>query len=209
LRRQVLNGELQPGAHFLVQQLADMLQISRTPLREALIRLEEDGLVEVVPRHGIRIAQLSIPDMDEIYMILIGLEPIAAALVAERGCSEAEMETLISSTQEMEERLEKGDIENWARADALFHLTIVRACGNKRLGDIILKCWDQVTRARMFTLRVRGPYQPRQSAVEHRQVIEAIQNKDPERAAEVFRTHRTRGGREQIEILRELGINQF
>src|SRR6201999_1447708 len=71
LRRKVIDSELAPGSHILEQELAIMLGVSRTPLREALVRLENEGLVEIVPRHGIRIIPMSVADMKEIYQVLV------------------------------------------------------------------------------------------------------------------------------------------
>lgn len=208
LREMIVDSRLPPGSQHLEQRLADSLQISRTPVREALIRLQNDGLVEVIPRHGARILPISVGDMEEIYMILVGLEPIAAARLAQNGASPAQLDALRGATRDMENALEAGDLEGWARADETFHLTIVNACENARLGEIIMNCWTQVKRARRFTLRLRDPSHPRLSAIEHHRVIDAIANRDPDLAGDIFRNHRSRGLREQIEVLNTLGITE-
>src|ERR1700755_940392 len=82
LRRKVIDSELAPGSQILEQELAIMLGVSRTPLREALVRLENEGLVEIVPRHGVRIIPMSVADMKEIYQVLVSLEGAAAAALA-------------------------------------------------------------------------------------------------------------------------------
>lgn len=208
LRDRIVDGRLPPGSQHLEQSLADTLGLSRTPVREALIRLHNDGLVEVIPRHGARILPISVADMEDIYMILVGLEPIAASRLAERGATAAELDALLAATQVMEAALEAGNLETWAQADETFHLTIVNACGNQRLADIIMNSWLQVKRVRRLTLRLRDPSHPRLSAIEHHRVIEAIAARDADLAADIFREHRARGGREQIEVLTSLGISQ-
>jgi DNA-binding GntR family transcriptional regulator len=202
----VLNGELAPGTQILEQELAEMVGMSRTPVREALIRLQSDGLVEVVPRHGVRIVPMSLTDMHDIYMILVGLEPVAASLAAERGVSEEELAVLIRATEAMESALDRDDMEGWALADEEFHLAVMHQSGNSRLTAIVTNTWDQVHRARQLTIRLRHPNQPRRSVQEHFQLIEAIRNRDAVAAAEIFRDHRLRGVKEQLEVLKTLGL---
>jgi len=94
LRRRILDNAYPPGHQVLEQALAEELGISRTPLREALIRLQKEGLVEVIPRHGMRVLPVSPADMKEIYEILSALESMAAALAAKRRPSDAELAPL-------------------------------------------------------------------------------------------------------------------
>lgn len=206
LRAMVLNGELAPGTQILEQELAEMVGMSRTPVREALIRLQSDGLVEVIPRHGVRIVPMSLSDMHDIYMILIGLEPIAASLAAERGVSEEDLEVLIRTTEAMDSALDRNDMEGWALADEEFHLAVLHQSGNSRLAAIVTNTWDQVHRARQLTIRLRPPSQPRRSVQEHFELIDVIRNRDAAAAAEIFRNHRLRGATEQLEVLKTLGL---
>src|SRR5690606_22028140 len=129
---------------------------SRTPVREAFVRLQQEGLLEIVPRHGARIAALSPADMREIYDVLMSLEPTAAELLAARQPDRAELSSLIASCDAMEAAL-KGtpDLQAWAMADETFHLSLARLCGNRRLAGMIMQVWDQAHRARMFTLSLR------------------------------------------------------
>ena len=99
LRLRILNDELPPGAQALEQEIADALGISRTPVREALIRLEKEGLVEVLPRRGMRVLPLSPTDMREIYELLYSLEPTAAARMAAQSCSRMDQKSLNSNSR--------------------------------------------------------------------------------------------------------------
>jgi DNA-binding GntR family transcriptional regulator len=209
LRQKVIDSELTPGSQLLEQELAIMLGVSRTPIREALVRLQNEGLVEVIPRHGVRIVPMSISDMKEIYEILISLEPMAAELIATRGPSEEELAQLEAACERMTETLDRDEIEQWSLADEDFHLKIIRLCGNKRLADAVIKCWDQVHRARNFTLRLRPHPQPRKSIEEHYEIIDAIRRGDGASANALFRKHRERGMREQIDILKTFRIHQI
>ena len=209
LRKRILDSELAPGSHILEQELAVMLGVSRTPVREAVIRLQNEGLLEIVPRHGVRIVPIAVSDMREIYDVLISLEPRAAELLAARGASSKELERLKASCEKMTDTLRRGEMEQWALADEEFHLGIVQLSNNRRLVDIVLNCWDQVHRARYFTLRLRQHPQPSKSIEEHYEIIEAIRQGDANAARRLYRRHRERGLREQIDVMTAFRIHQI
>lgn len=91
IKRRILDNEMPAGFQALEQELAELLEMSRTPVREALVRLADEGMVEVRPRHGMRVLPLSSADMREIYQILASLESTAAALAAENGLSAGQL----------------------------------------------------------------------------------------------------------------------
>lgn len=207
IKGKILDNELPPGSQFLEQQLVEMCGVSRTPVREALIRLHDEGLVAIVPRRGVRILPLELPDMQEIYEVLASLEATAVALVARRRPGEAELEPFDRACRDMAAALERDDLDAWARADEEYHLHLLRLCGNRRLAGMVMQCWDQAHRARIFTLRLRP--KPHRSVEEHAAVVEAIRRGDADAARELYRRHRERGGREQMEILRRHGLHKF
>ena len=209
IRQKVLDSELAPGSQILEQELAVMLGVSRTPVREAVIRLQSEGLLEIIPRHGVRIVPVAVSDMREIYDVLISLEPRAAELLAARGASPEELSVLEASCCRMTDALGRGEMEEWALADEEFHLGIVRLSGNRRLADIVLNCWDQVHRARYFTLRLRKHPRPSKSIEEHYEIIEAIRRCDAKGASASYRTHRERGLREQVDVMMAFRIHQI
>ncbi len=207
LRQKIMDSELAPGSQLLEQEIALLLGLSRTPIREALIRLQLEGLVQVIPRHGIRIVPTSISDIKEIYEVLISLEPTAASLIASAQ-PPVDVAPLESACNDMTEALERGDMQAWALADEAFHLQLVVLSGNKRLSDIVMTCWDQVHRVRQFTQRLRPHPQPRESIAEHRAIIEAIRSGDAKLAADLYRRHRERGWRDQTSVLKQYRIHQ-
>ncbi len=207
IKEKILDNELPPGGWFLEQELARMCGVSRTPVREALIRLQEEGLVAIVPRHGVRILPLELADMQEIYEVLASLEPTAVALVAARRPGEEELLPLDAACRDMALALASDDLEGWARADEDYHLHLLQLCGNRRLAGMVMQCWDQTHRARIFTLRLRP--KPLRSVEDHVAVLDAIRRGDADGARELHRRHRERGGREQLEILRRHGIDRF
>ena len=208
LKQSILDNHYPPGAQILESEVAAELNASRTPVREAFVRLQQEGLLEIVPRHGVRISALSPGDMREIYEILMSLEPTAVELLAARRPDRAELASLIAACDAMEAALgDEPDLQAWAAADEAFHLNLARLCGNKRLAAMIMQVWDQAHRARMFTLSLRPL--PLQSTAEHRAVVEAILSGDGERARDIYHAHRKRGGSELTTIIERHGIQRL
>jgi DNA-binding GntR family transcriptional regulator len=207
LKSRILDSEYAPGTFLLEGRAADDLQVSRTPVREAFVRLEQDGLLELVPRHGARISALSPSDMREIYEVLTSLEPTAAELLARRRPSAEDVPDLVEACRRMGEALERPDLRAWAAADAAFHRSLAEHCGNARLADMIMTVWDQSHRARMFTLSLRPL--PRQSTREHRAILKAILAGKGDRARELYRAHRQRGGHELMSIIEAHGFQRL
>ena len=114
LRRRILANEMPAGTQYLEQALADELGMSRTPVREALIRLSDERLVEVKPRHGARVLPVSASDMAEIYELLTSLEAIAARRVAERGLGAPQLKRLDDAVHGMDQALERNDLTAWS-----------------------------------------------------------------------------------------------
>lgn len=188
LRTMIFSGVLPPGSDHLEAELAERLGLSRTPVREALTRLEGQGLVTIRPRRGARIVGLSPADMNDIYQVLTALEAAAAGLAAARALPEEELAPMTAATDAMDAALEVGDLEAWAAGDDAFHAGLVAASGNPRLVEATQLYGDQVRRARMMTLRLRPP--PYRSNTEHRAVLAAIRSGDAATAEKLHRQHR-------------------
>lgn len=195
LRQMIFSGELPPGSDHLETELADQLGMSRTPVREAALMLQAQGLVEMRPRRGIRIRPVSSKDMAEIYDILTELESLAAARAAEVGYSRHELTTLENAIGEMDRALEENDLRTWAQADDRFHRELVRLGRNTRLSMIVSVMRDQVRRARATTLFIRP--RPSQSNDDHRAVYQAIADGDAQIAHDLHHAHR-RGARDLL-----------
>lgn len=207
IRRRILDNAYPPGHQALESELAEQLGISRTPVREALIRLQKEGLVEVVPRHGMRVLPVSPADMAEIYTVLTALECAAAELVAARGPSAAELKPLIEATRDMDRALKADDLDAWAAADERFHRTLAELAGNRMLLETIGNFWDRAHRARMVTLRLRP--KPVNSTREHTQLVERLRAGDARGAVDVNRAHRARASRELLELFERLRVQQL
>ncbi|MEM7170569.1 MAG: GntR family transcriptional regulator [Pseudomonadota bacterium] len=206
LREMIMNNRLPAGSSHLESELAEMLDMSRTPVREATLVLEAQGLVEVRPRRGIRILPLAAQDMAEIYQILTELEGLAAESAARRDLAPDEIYAVETVLEEMETALESDDREAWASADERFHDLLVNLSGNRRLTMAVNAYNDQVHRARLLTLRLRPL--PLQSNADHREVFEAIKEGDGKRARRIHTAHRTRAMKLITELLAQHGFHQ-
>lgn len=206
MRRRILDNVWAPGFQALEQELAQTLGMSRTPVREALIMLQREGLVKVIPRRGMRVLPVSPADMREIYQVLTALECMAVEIVAQRRPSEDELRALEESTAGMARALEADDLQAWAEADERFHKQLVLLCGNRQLYQTVLNYWDRAHRARMFTLRLRP--KPVQSTREHHALVQRLRAGDVAGAVQVNRDHRERASRELLAIFEHFRLQQ-
>jgi DNA-binding GntR family transcriptional regulator len=179
------------GFQAMEQELADELGVSRTPVREALIRLQRDGLVKVVPRHGMRVLPISLADIQEIYQILTSLEGLAVELAAARQLSPKELDLLERSTRKMNDAHAKSDIKAWAQADEDFHCSLVDLSGNRNLIEVVDNFWSRAKRARLTMLALRKS--TTESTQEHARLVDAIRSGEPAKAREILENHRRRG----------------
>ena len=207
LKRRILDNHLPPGFQAAETAVAKMLNMSRTPVREALVHLEREGLVKIVPRHGMRVLSVSAEQLCEIYQILTALETMVVQILAERKPNSEEVTVLREQVNAMKKALKRGDLEAWAAADERFHELLVSQAGNSRLTEIALMYRDQTHRARAITLRLRPA--PRKSTDHHAEVIEAIARGDVEAAKKIHWDQRTRSYRELTELISRFNITQL
>lgn len=204
LRALIFSGELPGGSNHLESELAEMLGMSRTPVREAAVVLEAQGLLQLQPRKGVRIQPISAEDMREIYEVLTELESLAAANAAEAGYDDSDLAELAAAVEAMEQSTKDGDLDAWAEADDRFHRELVRLGKNSRIVIIAAMMADQVRRARHTTLRMRSL--PVRSNEDHRMVLDAIRKGDADRARSVHRAHRQRARAEIVSLLEKFHI---
>ena len=201
LRELIFSGELSAGSNHLETELAVRLGMSRTPVREAALTLEGQGLLEVRARKGVRILPISIRDMEEIYDVLTVLESAVAAQAAKCGYTDADLAMLGQTISDMEAALSKEDREAWAAADDQFHTELVRLGGNTRVMSIVTRMADQVRRAKAVTLHMRPL--PLQSNEDHRDVLDAIRAGDAARAQSIHQAHRAAAKETLMQLLKQ------
>lgn len=209
LRHAIRESEFPPGHQVSGQELALRFGMSRTPIHEACLRLQEEGLVRILPKRGILICALAPDDMREIFDVIVAIESEAAALAAalEPDRRAALADALDAETARMEDALVAGDLVTRGHADDAFHRVLVENCGNSRFARIMRNVNDQCHRARVITVRMR-PDLPR-SVPEHRAISAAIREGDTEAAFAASRAHRVRARDEILPLIAAYGLKHL
>ena len=132
IRRAILRGELKPGERLMEIQLANKLGVSRTPIREAIRKLELEGLVLMIPRKGAEVAEITRKNMMDVLEVRKALEELAADLACER-IEKVQIEQMREAAKEFERTLKSGDVTKIAEADEKFHDILYFATNNRRL----------------------------------------------------------------------------
>src|SRR5688572_21894445 len=178
---------LAPGLPLSEVGLSKMLGISRTPVREALQQLAQEGLVQVIPGRAVTVASRSVKDVLDVIHLRSLLEPELARLVAESALPE-HIQQLQETIQLMERALAEADYSAWSKADAVFHETMHTACPNPLLGETIVLLRNRVHHLANTDSRT-NPARLVACTAEHRRVVEAVTNRDAEEAESAMRDH--------------------
>jgi DNA-binding GntR family transcriptional regulator len=205
VRGAIRNLGLRPGQTVLEREVADALGLSRTPVREALVRLEADHLVRLIPRRGFAVLPVDAEDMRRIYEVVEGLEGMAVLLAAERHSAD-DLAKLDESLRRQEEALEAEDLVAWTRADERFHEQLLDASGNAHLHRLLDPYTDHLHRVRLYTIRRRP--KPAKSTAEHRAVLEIIRMGNGRAARELHQSHWQRVREEIVGILHTMGMHK-
>lgn len=186
LRRAILKGELKPGERLMEIALADKLGVSRTPIREAIRKLELEGLVVMAPRKGAKVASITERDLNDVLEVRKGMEVLAISLACKRITGE-ELEKLETIEQSFQKLIESGNLTELAEMDVKFHDTIYQATNNQRLVQLLNNLREQMYRYRMEYLKdiaVR-----RTLAEEHKAICRALRERDEQQAEEYVSIH--------------------
>lgn len=203
IREAIINGTLKPRERLMEIQLAEELGVSRTPVREALRKLELEGFIVMVPRKGAYVADLSFKDIADVFEIRAALEALAAGLAAERITDE-ELEEMERLLVEKAESIAANDIEKLIEVDTKFHDAIYRASRNERLYAIINNLREQIQRFRTTSLAYPG--RMKQSLDEHRSIVEALQARDVQLARNLAQEHIENAENSMIEAIKKDGF---
>src|SRR5205823_359800 len=178
LRQSILNGELAPGQRLRSDALANDLSVSRTPVREALRKLEAEGLVQPL-RSGLVVRQLTEEDLTEVFYLREALEGMAARLAAENA-TRAEVDELEALVEDMDAAAGRRDVAALRGLTGEFHALVCRASRNKRLIQALTTLLDHVRQVQSSTLFIAG--RAADAVEEHRSLVRAIARRDPDRA---------------------------
>ena len=186
LRRAILRGELKPGERLMEIQLANKLGVSRTPIREAIRKLELEGLVLMIPRKGAEVAEITEKNLRDVLEVRCALEELAVQLACDRIDKE-KIKELHAASARFKDILESDDITEIAEADEAFHDVIFTATGNTRLIQLLNNLREQMYRYRIEYLK-KKEYYP-QLLEEHATIMRAIEEHDKEKATEITGQH--------------------
>lgn len=200
LRQAIITGEFAPGERLMEISLANRLGVSRTPVREAIRKLELEGLVIMIPRKGAQVARITEKNLRDVIEIRTVLEEFAAVLACER-IDQSGLHDLHQAHEDFIRSVENGDILDIVDKDETFHDTIFRATNNDRLISIINNLREQFYRYRMEY--VKDIRQRSNLVEEHRELLDAISSRDSIKAKELMKTHLLNQQQEVINNIQE------
>ena len=184
LRRELLTGRLEPGQWLREQELAEALEVSRTPVREAIRQLAQEGLLQIEANRGVRVRGLSLEEAVATYEVRNRLESMAAGLAARNVNDEARAE--LSQHLEAMTAVDPEDQAEHIRTDNEFHALVARLSGNPVLEELVEKLSERVMRVKILTRDVNVSADAR---APHARLVEAISRGDEDAAAEAMSRH--------------------
>lgn len=189
LRRGIIEGEHEPGSRLIETHVAESLEVSRTPVREALVRLAGEGFVDLIRNRGAFVAKWTEQDLEEIFGLRVLLESYGTALAADR-IEDAQVAELEELTERMDTSLaarKHGYVEECAELNTAFHGALVAAAGNQRLSMIVSNLTQLPLIHRTISLQQPGELQ--RSFAQHRDMVSAVRRGDSQWAESLMRAH--------------------
>ncbi len=186
LRNAIVAGTLKPGERLMEIQVAEELGVSRTPVREAIRKLELEGFVVMIPRRGTYVSDLSIKDVNEVYEVRTALDVLAAGLAVER-ITEEELEEMERLLVVFGECIEANDLDKIVEADSKFHDILYKATRNERLIGIVNNLREQLTRFRSLSMSYPGRL--KDMLEEHTRLVEALGQRNASVARKLANDH--------------------
>lgn len=186
LRQAILTGELKPGERLMEIHLANKLGVSRTPIREAIRKLELEGLVTMIPRRGAEVAQITEKSMNDVLEVRRAMDALCVELACDRITPE-ELEQLKEACDAFETAVKTRDVKKIAQADVTLHDIILRATGNQRLIQLVNNLSEQMYRYRFEYIKDSSQHE--RLVEEHRVIYRSIVQKDKETASRAAKTH--------------------
>ena len=186
LREAILKGDLKPGERLMELQLASKLGVSRTPIREAIRMLEQEGLAVTTPRKGAEVAKMTLKDMEDVLEIRDALDELAVRIACQK-ISDEQLRQLEDMKELFEKSTQTGNIKKIAEADVTFHDVIYEATGNPKLVTLLNNLREQVYRYRVEY--IKDPKNYPTLIAEHEAILESLKNRDVKNAVEAMHVH--------------------
>ena len=198
LKQAIVRGNFSPGNRLVESRIAEAMGISRTPVREAIHKLEREGLIKKLPQGGFYVLNLSREEVEETFGIRSVLESYAARLAAIKHQKE-ELEPLEEKIEEFQYHLNRGEIEALPQINTEFHALLYAMSRSPRLIKMINDLKDQIYRFRRIILKIE--MMAKRSNDDHRQMLSAMKKRDADRVEMLVKQHILRG---QKIVLKEL-----
>jgi len=196
IKNKIINCELVPGSPLIEKELMEEIRSSRTPIREALSKLEHENLVTIYPKRGIFVTNITIKDIVDIYTVREAVEPLAARLATPH----IDLSQLDPYLQIYADPNRKFDLEEHIRTDREFHSIIANSTGNLYLAQTLLKIYDQNSRIRIMSkLKVKARHN--EARQEHYELIKAFMDRDVEKAEMIMKEHIANGKKTAMKIV--------
>jgi len=200
IRKAIMDGSFKMGDRLETDQIAASLGVSRMPVRDAIKRLEIEGLAEVIPHKEVRVATITKDQIKDIFLVRSVLEGLVAREAAEKSTDEKTPE-LWALYEEAEQLVESGDTFGQIAKNREFHELIYELTGNKILQSIAANLFDSVELFRLQLLSL--PRRPHEVLQDHRELVEAIASKNPDLAEKIMRQHIEISGQIMLGYARE------
>ncbi|MCD7922619.1 MAG: GntR family transcriptional regulator [Clostridiales bacterium] len=200
LRTAILKGDLKPGERLMELQLASKLGVSRTPIREAIRMLEQEGLAVMIPRKGAEVARMTEKDMEDVLQIRCSLEELAVRLACQ-NITQMEVQELRVAMEQFREKTTTDDIAAIAQADVNFHDVLYKSADNPKLLGLLNNLREQMYRYRVEYLKDSSIY--KQLIEEHQLLYEAVRRQNAEKAAAFTRMHLENQTESMKKVIRE------
>lgn len=195
IKAMIVAGELQAGGLYSVAQLAEMFNVSRTPVREAILQLVREGLLRPERNRGFRVVQPSAEELDQIFEVRLMLEVPSMSKVAQiQPPPTAVFAKARAIYQWLQRAADEGDLVEFLRLDREFHLGLVDLCGNRKLTRILADLRDHMYLPGLQALARAGRLHD--SGEEHLNLLAALERGDPAEAAEITTRHISRTRKE-------------
>ncbi|WP_019121214.1 GntR family transcriptional regulator [Brevibacillus massiliensis] len=201
LRKAIVSGEFALGEKLSETALSQRLGVSRTPVREALKQLQQEGLVDIIPRVGTCVAKPTEKEISELFTIKEVLEGLAAGQMAKRGDT-SELRELVGAMNDMEASVQSRNIDAYVEANDRFHDAIIKGSGNSKLQYHFNLLINQLPYRRFVYLTLDQPNRLEKSVEEHKQIVHAIKSQDHQLAEQVMREHVRASGEKLMQLMK-------
>jgi len=205
IRKRIIAGEMKPGHRLKEKELCQLFGLSRTPVREALVRLQQEGFVEEAEGKKFKVSEITLKSILELHEIRELMEGHAVKRVA-KNRTRAQVDELRELTKRMEQALGVRDPDLFFEADLEFHAKLIRFCGNRALQDLAVQLTEKIQRVRFLTLYVHRRLE--ETIDEHSKILDGIEAQDPRSAQKALNTHlqNVKKGVEKLFAERGLGF---